>query len=195
MEKVTLNMPKAARSRGGDDHNQPAMSSRFLCRLLRERIAQSLSFEESTVTQNSPGIAQPEIKGWEGKSPTNTEFTNTSKLLILILAVTSSENIGFFLPTVLFLSLEVPYRPMYSLDDGILLIQVFLIHPAISCIFPMHLTLNKCLILDCVDKLRPVSLRDEEEKCCQSDRICNFYEKIMKIKSFKELQKIISVFR
>lgn len=62
-------MPKAARSIGGDGPNQFAMSSKSLFRLLKERIAASLPLEGSTVTQNSPGIAQPEIQGCEGKNP------------------------------------------------------------------------------------------------------------------------------
>lgn len=65
VEGVTLDVPKAARSIESDDHNKFAMGSKSLCRLLKERIAPSLPLEDSTVTQNSPGIAQPQIKGWE----------------------------------------------------------------------------------------------------------------------------------
>lgn len=64
MERVTLDIPK-----GGDDHNKYAMSSKSICRLLKERIAPLLPLEDSRVTQNSPGIAQPEIEGCEGNSP------------------------------------------------------------------------------------------------------------------------------
>lgn len=51
VEMVTLDMPRAPRSIGGDDHNQSAMSSKFLCRLLKERIAQSLSLEDSSYSE------------------------------------------------------------------------------------------------------------------------------------------------
>lgn len=54
---------------GGNDCSHFIMSSKTLCRLLEERIAQSLLLEDSTVTHNSLGIAQPEIEEWEGKSP------------------------------------------------------------------------------------------------------------------------------
>lgn len=54
---------------GGNDCNHFAMSSKPPRRLLKERIAPSLLLEDSTVTHNSLGIAQPEIEEWEGKSP------------------------------------------------------------------------------------------------------------------------------
>lgn len=69
VERVTLDMPKAARSIGGDDHNQFAMSSKSPCRVVKERTAPFLLLEDSTVTQNSPGIAQPEIEAGGREEP------------------------------------------------------------------------------------------------------------------------------
>lgn len=54
---------------GGNDCNHFAMSSKPPRRLWKERIAPSLLLEDSAVTHNSLGIAQPEIEEWEGKSP------------------------------------------------------------------------------------------------------------------------------
>lgn len=70
---------------------------------------------------------------------------------------------------------------------------MLLIHPAVSCFFPKHLTLIKCLNLDSMDNLSPVSLSYAEERCCQIERVSHFQDLKKKKKSSKEFQNIISV--